>query len=54
MVTFAQYAKGIRRRKHHKTKVPAMKKKPQRQGIIMRVLTMKPKNLIVHKGKFVR
>jgi ribosomal protein S12 len=55
MVTYNQFVKKRhRRQKHHKTKTPALNHRPQRLGIIQRVLTIKPKNLILHNVKLLR
>lgn len=43
MVTFQQLRKRHRRKKHHKTKVPALLGNPQKVGIVTQLRIVKPK-----------
>jgi small subunit ribosomal protein S12 len=43
MTTANQLLRGVRRKKHHKSKSPLLKGNPQKKGVCVRVYTTKPK-----------
>lgn len=43
MVTRNQYTKKARKKKHHKTRTPALLGNPQKLGIVLKIGIVKPK-----------